>query len=226
MPARGYRPRPVLRLSRERRHDEPDPIEKIIGDAVRTASNHLVPEGLPAHLWRGLAPEEKLYLKGLDVERRGDFRSGVYQEFARGFGVRDYRDLLHTGKANRTRLKTASEFGRRDLGDSAFGGSLVRHALYAVWRATESGEVADSLTWLHAELPGTGRNARRWPPSSATSPPSPPTTGAKTPPPPASSPAPWTTTTSDRPHHLIRTRGPTTSGGAAISRAPTPDRQT
>ena len=141
-------------LSRERRRGEPNPIEKIIGDAVRTASNHLVPEGLPDHLWPWLTPKEKLYVKGLDVERHGDFRSGVYQEFARGFGVRDYRDLLHTGKANRTRLKTASEFGRRDLGDSAFGRSLVRHALYAVWQAAENGEVADSLTWLHAELPG------------------------------------------------------------------------
>ena len=141
-------------LSRERRRGEPNPIEKIIGDAVRTASNHLVPEGLPDRLWPRLTPKEKLYVKGLDVERHGDFRSGVYQEFARGFGVRDYRDLLHTGKANRTRLKTASEFARRDLGDSAFGRSLVRHALYAVWRAAESGEVADSLTWLRAELPG------------------------------------------------------------------------
>ena len=140
-------------LSRERRRDEPNPIEKIIGDAVRTASNFLVPADLPDHLWRGLAPEEKLYVKGLDVERHGDFRSGVYQEFARGFGVRDYRSLLHTGKANRTRLKTASEFKRGDLGDTAFGRSLVRHALYAVWRAAESGEVADSLTWLRTELP-------------------------------------------------------------------------
>ena len=140
-------------LSRERRRDEPNPIEKIIERAVRTASNHLVPAGLLDHVWRRLAPEEKLYVKGLDVERHGDFRSGVYQEFARGFGVRDYRYLLHTGKANRTRLKTASEFGRGDLGESAFGRSLVRHALYAVWQAAESGEVADSLTWLRAELP-------------------------------------------------------------------------
>ena len=140
-------------LSRERRRDEPNPIEKIIGDAVRTASNFLVPAGLPDHLWRGLTPEEKLYVKGLDIERRGDYRSGVYQEFARGFGVRDYRSLLHTSKANRTRLKTASEFKRGDLGDTAFGRSLVRHALYATWRAAESGEVADSLTWLRTELP-------------------------------------------------------------------------
>ena len=32
-------------------------------------------------------------------------------------------------------------------------GTLVRHALYAVWRATETGEVAESLTWLRTELP-------------------------------------------------------------------------
>ena len=136
-------------LSRERKRSEPNPIEKIIADAVRTASNFLIPDGLPDQVWRSLAPEEKLYIKGLDIERHGDFRSGVYQEFARGFGVQDYRHLLHTGKANQTRLKTASEFKRGDL----HGASLVRHALYAVWRAAETGDTAESLTWLRTELP-------------------------------------------------------------------------
>ena len=46
------------------------------------------------------------------------------------------------GKANQTRLKTASELQRRELGESAFGRSLVRHALYAVWRAAQSGDTA------------------------------------------------------------------------------------
>ena len=136
-------------LSRERKRGEPNPIEKIIADAVRTASNFLIPDGLPDQVWRPLAPEEKLYLKGLDIERHGDFRSGVYQEFARGFGVQDYRHLLHTGKANQTRLKTASEFKRSDL----HGASLVRHALYAIWRAAETGDTTESLTWLRTELP-------------------------------------------------------------------------
>ncbi len=141
-------------LARGRRADDGNPIERIIADAVRTASDFLVPRGLPAHLWRRLGPEEKLYLKGLDVERRGEFRAGVYQEFARGFGVRDYRALLRTGKANETRLKTASELGRRELADSAFGRSLVRHALYAVWWTSEhGGDPADSVRWLRAELP-------------------------------------------------------------------------
>ena len=142
----------AYQLSRERGDGESNPIEGIIKEAVRTATNYLVPDGLPDHLWRRLGPEEKLYLKGLEVESHDDYRSGVYQEFARGFGVRDYRFMLRTGKANETRLKTASEFQRRELGDSAFGGSLVRHALYAVWRAAESGEIAGSLTWLRTEL--------------------------------------------------------------------------
>ena len=136
-------------LSRERKRGEPNPIEKIIADAVRTASNFLIPDDLPDQVWRSLAPEDKLYLKGLDIERHGDFRSGVYQEFARGFGVQDYRHLLHTGKANQTRLKTASEFKRSDL----HGASLTRHALYAVWRAAETGDTTESLTWLRTELP-------------------------------------------------------------------------
>ena len=140
-------------LARERTAGEENPIEAIIADAVRTASNFLVPSRLPDHLWRRLNPEEKLYLKGLEVEGHGDYRSGVYQEFARGFGVRDYRFMLRTGKANETRLKTASEFQRSDLGGSPFSASLVRHALYAIWRATETGEVTESLNWLRTELP-------------------------------------------------------------------------
>ena len=135
-------------LSRERRRGEANPLARIIEDAVRTASNFLVPAGLPAHVWLRLAPEERLYLKGLEVESHGDYRSGVYQEFARGLGVADYRRLLHTGKANQTRLKTASELQRADLTDAG----LLRHALYAVWRAAATGDVTDSLTWLHTEL--------------------------------------------------------------------------
>ena len=135
-------------LSRERRRGEANPLARIIEDAVRTASNFLVPAGLPRHVWLRLAPVEKLYLKGLEVESHGDYRAGVYQELARGFGVADYRRLLHTGRANQTRLMTASELQRADLADAG----LLRHALYAVWRTAATRDVTDSLTWLHTEL--------------------------------------------------------------------------
>ena len=91
------------------------------------------------------------------MERRGDFRAGVYQEFARGFGVQDYAHLLQTGKANQTRLKTATDFACADQ-----DATLVRHALYATWRAAETGETAESLTWLRDELTnyhGSGRES-------------------------------------------------------------------
>lgn len=142
-------------LAREQDAGDANPIERIIENAVRTASDVLVPAGLRSSpsLWPRLSAEDKLYLKGLDVESHGDYRAGVYQEFARGFGVRDYRALLRTGKANETRLKTASELRRSELGDSSFGTGLVRHALYATWRAVETEDVAESLTWLRTELP-------------------------------------------------------------------------
>ena len=136
-------------LSRDRSRDKSDPITRIIAEAVRTASNLLAPKSLPDYIWRRLSPSEKFYIKGIDIERHGDFRAGVYQEFARGFGVQDYGHLLHTGNANQTRLKTATEFGRGDQ-----DGSLVRHALFAVWRAVETGDVSESIVWLRSELPG------------------------------------------------------------------------
>ncbi len=139
-------------LARQRRPGEKSPIEPMIENAVRAASNYLIPKGFPTHLWRRLSAEEKFYLKGLDVERHGEFRSGVYQEFARGFGVREYQPLLASGQANRTRLKTASECLRKDLGGENFPGSITRNILFAVYRVAESGEASEGLRWLRDEI--------------------------------------------------------------------------
>ena len=59
-----------------------------------------------------------------------------------------FRALANTGKANQTRLKTATEFTSADQ-----DGTLVRHALYATWRTRETGDTAESLMWLRTELP-------------------------------------------------------------------------
>jgi putative DNA methylase len=139
-------------LSRERARSETSPIEKIIEDAVKTASNFLVPAGIHQHLWKRLSADEKFYLKGLEVESHGDFRSGVYQEFARGLGVREYQYLLSSGKANQTRLKTASEFRRRELGSTGFGSGLLRNILFAVFRVAESDTTREGMIWLKTEL--------------------------------------------------------------------------
>ena len=139
-------------LSRSRKAGERSPLTTLIENAVRAASTYLVPKGYPQHLWKRLSAEEKFYFKGLDVERHGDFRSGVYQEFARGFGVREYKPLLATGQANQTRLKAAAEFGRKDLGGQDFAASLTRNVLFAVHQVAETGEAREGLRWLRDEV--------------------------------------------------------------------------
>ncbi len=81
-------------------------------------------------------------------------RSGVYQEFARGYGVKEYQGLLESGEANRTRLKTPSEFKRAELANTGFGATITRQVLFAVGRVAEQDEVKDGMTWLRAEVPG------------------------------------------------------------------------
>lgn len=77
-------------------------------------------------VWKHFIPEERFYIKGVEVETHGEYRDGVYQQFARGFGARDYRWLLGSGAANQTQLKTPSELKGRDLSGVGFAGSLLR----------------------------------------------------------------------------------------------------
>ena len=119
-------------LSKERRSSDKSELEKLIDDAVRVAMDYLVPRGMDERLWRQLGAEERFYLKGLEIEQGGEYRSGVYTEMARGFGLHEYKDLIKTSKANETRLKTASEFRNRQLGDTGFEGSLTRQVLFAI----------------------------------------------------------------------------------------------
>ncbi|ADU51935.1 protein of unknown function DUF1156 [Thermaerobacter marianensis DSM 12885] len=145
-------------LRRGRARGERSPIRQVIEQAVRIASDYLVPTGLERSVWRRLGPEERLYLKGIEVEAHGEAREGVYQEFARTYGARDFRILLAGRAANRTRLKTPSEFRDRDLqrpGEAGFGGTLLRHVLYAVYRVARDpeGDPRPARRYLHQQLP-------------------------------------------------------------------------
>lgn len=144
---------PAKEILRQRPRGEVGPVEQLIRSAVRIACDHLVPKGIDGDLWKSLNPAERFYLKGLEVESHGERRSGVYQELARGFGAADYTGLLASAKANETRLKSASEFGRKQLSGDGFGGSLVRQALFAVHQTVKSEEVRDGLNWLKTEVP-------------------------------------------------------------------------
>lgn len=148
-------------LNRARERDERNPIERIIEDAVRTACDFLVPRGFDADVWRLLAAPERFYLKGLDIENHGEFRNGVYQELARGFGLDEYKLMLADAKANQTRLKTATEFGTKELGTATgFGSTLVRHALFATREVVRTEDVQDGKNWLRNEVKGYWENRK------------------------------------------------------------------
>jgi putative DNA methylase len=141
-------------LTRERARGEESPIKRLIDEAVKIASNYMIPKALHESdarrrdIWRDLSGDERFYIKGLEVEGHGEARQGVYQEFARGFGISEYKPLLESGKANQTRLKTATEFKSRNLGDEGFGSTLMRQVLAAVREVTESGSVTPAMAWL------------------------------------------------------------------------------
>jgi len=123
-------------LRRTRAQGETSPIAQLIERAVRIASDTLVPQGLERAAWKKLYAEERLYLKGVEVEARGEMREGVYQEMARSYGAGEYRPMLASKAANQTRLKTPTEFGGRDLkqpGEAGFGASLLRQVLFAIY---------------------------------------------------------------------------------------------
>ena len=147
---------PEKEILRECKPGEVSAVEQLIRRAVKIACDHLIPKGLNADLWKTLGPMERFYIKGLEVESHGEYRSGVYQELARGFGAADYDALLESGKANETRLKSAGEFGKRMLGNYAasdsFADSLVRQCLFAVWLTVKNEDAREGLTYLHTEL--------------------------------------------------------------------------
>ncbi len=144
---------PAKEILRERPRGEIGPVEQLIRDAVKIACDHLVPRGIQSELWKTLSPMERFYLKGLEVESHGEYRNGVYQELARGFGAADYTDLLASIRANETRLKTASEFARRMLSGDGFDRSVTRNTLFAVHQVAKNDSVAVGLNWLRTELP-------------------------------------------------------------------------
>lgn len=141
-------------LARTRTRGEVSELEKVIREAVKIACNHLIPRGIDGYLWRQLTAEEKFYLKGLELESHGEFRTGAYQELARGFGIREYRPFLATTRANDTRLKTASEFRSGDLGGEGFGGTLLRKVLFAIRQTAQTESTETGRMYLRSELSG------------------------------------------------------------------------
>jgi adenine-specific DNA methylase len=143
---------PAREITRERKVGEVGPVEGLIRQAVAIACDHLVPRGVDATLWKRLSPMERFYLKGLEVESHGEYRNGVYQELARGFGAAAYTELMAGTQANETRLKSATEFGRRGLGGGGFAATTLRQLLYAIHLTGGEGGAQAGLNYLKTEL--------------------------------------------------------------------------
>ncbi len=139
-------------LTRTRARDEISPIEELIRNAVAIACDHLVPHGIDRYLWKSISAMERFYLKGLEMESHGECRIGVYQELARGFGILEYKPLLADSKANQSRLKTASEFGRKELSGEGFAGTLLRQVLFGIFKTNETESPREAITWFMNEI--------------------------------------------------------------------------
>ena len=119
----------------------PPPVEQIINEAVKIAHDYLIPTGIDSFIWKTLTPEERFFIKGLNLEKNGIYQLSAYQELARGFGVREYKTMLADKKANQARLKTAMELGMRGMNESdSFGDSLLRNVLAALHQSIKAEE--------------------------------------------------------------------------------------
>ncbi|MFV9645420.1 MAG: hypothetical protein ACNYWU_06315, partial [Desulfobacterales bacterium] len=139
-------------LFRQRKSGEKTAFEKVIDRAVEIASDHLVPAGIDRQYWKIISAPERLYLKGLELEKHMEARSGAYQELARGFGIRDYTFMFAGTKANAVRFKTGTEFKKSGLGGTGFSGSPTRNMLFAIHETVRTEDAREGLNWLHTEV--------------------------------------------------------------------------
>ncbi len=129
-------------------------VDGLIGFAVDTANQCLVPQGIPKTHWDKLSGAERFYLKMLDMEARGAKTLDNYQNFAKAFKVRDFQAFMASRKANKARLKSAAEFGRNEMGESSeLHQSVVRSVLYAIMELSKDIDGAEVLAHLILNIP-------------------------------------------------------------------------
>ena len=142
-------------LSKPRDGKNINPVELIINNAIRTAYDYLIPLSFDSFIWKNLTPEERFFIKGMELEKSNVYQLGAYQEMARGFGVKEFKDILASTKANQVRFKTPAELGNRLLqGAEAFGNTLLRQVLMAMAQAEKEQNPQAGKAWLKNEVEG------------------------------------------------------------------------
>jgi adenine-specific DNA methylase len=135
-------------LNKGRDTNEVNPVEELINKAVRIAYDYLIPEGFDKSYWKDMKPEERFFIRGIELEINKNYKISSYQELARGFGVAEYKDMFAEFKANNVRLKTPTEYGTKFLGGDGFGDSLVRHLLVAIKETKDSESTIEGRNYL------------------------------------------------------------------------------
>lgn len=111
----------------------------IIENAKKIAYDCVIPADFDNYLWRDLSNAEKFYVKGLESEKHGNYQVGTYQEFARGFSIGGYSQLMASEKANTARLKTPVEMADRSMNDVPdFQDSLTRTVFEGIYVAVKN----------------------------------------------------------------------------------------
>ncbi len=142
-------------LSKTRSKGETSPVEEIITQAIKIAYDYLIPAGFDSFIWKNLSASERFYIKGIELEKNGIYQISAYQELGRGFGIKDYKNLLASTKANEVRLKSAMEFGNKNINTSdEFSSTTLRHVLMAIHQSIKTEDTNQGKNWLKNELEG------------------------------------------------------------------------
>lgn len=116
-------------------------IVKIIEAAKKIAYDCVIPTDFESYFWKDLSNAEKFYIKGLESEKHGNYQISTYQEFARGFNIGGYSQMMASERANTARLKTPFEMGARTINDVPdFENSLLRTVFMGIYTGIKEDE--------------------------------------------------------------------------------------
>lgn len=129
-------------------------IVKIIEVAKKIAYDCVIPLDFESYLWKDLSNAEKFYIKGLESEKHGNYQNSTYEEFARGFNIGGYSQLMASQKANMARLKTPFEMAGRTINEVPdFENSLLRTVFMGIYTGIKEDEnPSRALGYIKNEL--------------------------------------------------------------------------
>ena len=129
-------------------------VVKIIETAKKIAYDCVIPLDFESYLWKDLSNAEKFYIKGLESEKHGNYQISTYQEFARGFSIGGYSQMMASEKANTARLKTPFEMAGRTINEVPdFENSLLRTVFMGIYTGIKEDEnPSKALGYIKNEL--------------------------------------------------------------------------